>query len=1434
MSKVKASEEVGVDSSSNNRIAQNQSLYAAAQPWSQHLLEGVTKIRDAISSSKQMHTEEPFLNLLDIIRQLEQQISAESDIDTPNQPVLVVLDEIVSCSRLLLDRQPAAKRATQSERQAGSHLPELSDILSMLMAKLGDLYLVRFTRLRCLGDVNMALEYSIKALPLMDESHAYLPCLLKNIGTSYRFRFMTLSHTGDIDQAIHYHDWAVTTATKEIGTLLGCLIELGNSYEFRFKFTGHLGDLNRAIQYLSQAVTAASGNHTYPPITLNTLGVLHLKRYEQLNQLDDVDTAIKWLSRLVALFDESCSHSDWPVATWFTNLGDSYHRRFHHLEHLDDLDKSIVHLTHAISLISEGHEQFLVSLDELRDAYQCRFAATNFTQRNDLDQAIQHAARLVKLTAEGNPEFVTRRVNLGQLHRYRFGLFGQLDDIENAIQHLDQALSHTPEGHGSFIAWTEDLGNAYRRRFERLKGPDDIDKAIEYLTHAVALTPADDVHLSTRLSGLCRVYHQRFHFSAQPDDIDMVIKHKSQVITLMPQNHEGLPVELASLGEVYFCRYTHYKSLDDAEKAIQYLTPEVDITPELHARMPWWLSHLGLAHLYWAERTGDLDNLHKAIEYLTQVVGFSQDDHPEFPDWLGNLASSHLQQFQRLGKLEDIDRAIQFELKAMTFRSEVHPRFPQHLTNLGTAYERRFKLLNQLDDINKSIEYLNLSVTHSTQNPEVRAAALFQLGDSYHRRFEYRGQIDDINTAIQYQIQALELTPYSDENRPERLGQLGNSYDCRFNHLEQVDDLDKAIDNKLQAVMLTQDGDVLLPNLLATLGESYHTRFHHSENMNDADQAIQYLNRAVALTPDNHPRLPDILYYIACPHRMRWERLNDSSSLASSLGALRKASKCSQGRPLVRFKAACRWAELVSSQDREDELQAYQIAMELLPQVVWLGTSIDQRYLDIDRIGNIAVRAAAAAINAERCMLALEWLEQGRSIVWNQTLQLRTPMDNLAAAHPALADELGKVTRDLHSTSTQGTHMISLLDKKSSLEQTMQEHHRLAEQFEVIVSRVRQLAGFEDFLRHKRASELLRAAQNGFIVMINVHTSRCDALVLSPTEAEILHIPLTRTSSIKIAELHDQIERSLSQSNLRERHVVVPERTAADEFEFESVLASLWLDIVKPVLEALGLASIQEGNDWPHVTWCTTGSLSFLPLHAAGYFDRPQKAVFDYVVSSYTPTLTALLSTSTESLPQHSSIVAIGQEATPGQSPLPGTATELAYIANHATTAFFHKSITNEDATSVTVLDAMTRHDWVHLACHAHQNTLDPTHSGFFLHDGILSLATITRKAFKNKGLAFLSACQTATGDKKLVDEAVHLASGMLMAGYPSVIATMWSIVDADAPLIADKVYGTLLSNGQMNIRQTANALHAAVRELRIITGARSFARWIPYVHIGN
>ena len=145
-------------------------------------------------------------------------------------------------------------------------------------------------------------------------------------------------------------------------------------------------------------------------------------------------------------------------------------------------------------------------------------------------------------------------------------------------------------------------------------------------------------------------------------------------------------------------------------------------------------------------------------------------------------------------------------------------------------------------------------------------------------------------------------------------------------------------------------------------------------------------------------------------------------------------------------------------------------------------------------------------------------------------------------------------------------------------------------------------------------------------------------------------------------------------------------------------------------------------------------------------------------------------------------LLAIVQPSAPGQTPLPGTLEELECIQARMerTKNVSLTLLKGSEATVASVLEKMkvSGASWVHFACHGVQDIVRPTDSGLMLSDGRLKLSDIIKVSRVQGGLAFLSACQTATGDKALSEEAIHLAAGMLLAGYGGVIATMWSIKD--------------------------------------------------------
>ena len=192
------------------------------------------------------------------------------------------------------------------------------------------------------------------------------------------------------------------------------------------------------------------------------------------------------------------------------------------------------------------------------------------------------------------------------------------------------------------------------------------------------------------------------------------------------------------------------------------------------------------------------------------------------------------------------------------------------------------------------------------------------------------------------------------------------------------------------------------------------------------------------------------------------------------------------------------------------------------------------------------------------------------------------------------------------------------------------------------------------------------------------------------------------------------------------------------------------------------------------------------------------------------------------------------QPPSDGQSQLPGVQDELEHIKTAISGSSSNITLLQSPTGTVEdVLALMKDADWVHFACHGVQDSESPTDSGLCLADQRrLKLSDMMALSRPRGGLAFLSACQTATGDKSLSDEAVHVAAGMLFAGYGGVVGTMWSISDRVAPLVAKDVYERLFgSDAVPDYREAARALHDAVGRLR--EHGASFVEWLPFIHVG-
>ena len=551
---------------------------------------------------------------------------------------------------------------------------------------------------------------------------------------------------------------------------------------------------------------------------------------------------------------------------------------------------------------------------------------------------------------------------------------------------------------------------------------------------------------------------------------------------------------------------------------------------------------------------GELVDIEDAISAHKEAVRLTPDGHYNKPTYFSNLGISLVNRFDRSGQLVDIEDAISSYKDAVRLTPDGYRNKPLYLFNLGASLSRRFRCFGEPADIEDAISTQKDAVRLTPDGYAYKPEGFNNLGVSLVDRFDRSGQLVDIEDAISTHKDAVRLTPDCHPNKPLYLNNLGISFLRRFERSGELVDIEEAISAHKDAVRLTPDGHSLKPPCLNSLGNSFSSRFDRSGQLADIEEAISALKDAVRLTPDGHADKPARLANLGDSCQRRFQRFRYHQDFDDSIAHYRLSATCLTGPPLIRLQSALRWARLTSA----TSLNGYSVAVDLIPRMAWFGQTISQRYKVVQLIAGIGNEAAAAAIALGKFDTALEWLEQGRSIVWGQLLNLRTPVDELHHVRPDLALDLVRISRALDSAPTCDFQSRSPNQSTSaSHHQVAKTRHQLADQWEALLTRVRAVPGFEDFLRVTKLAQLLKAAQFGPVVYINVHDSRCDALILKPDRDDVIHVPLEGLSHDRALKFRDSLRASLP----------LPGPGGG----FVEILSTLWNTVAKPILDPLEL-----------------------------------------------------------------------------------------------------------------------------------------------------------------------------------------------------------------------------------------------------------------------
>jgi CHAT domain-containing protein/tetratricopeptide (TPR) repeat protein len=1025
-----------------------------------------------------------------------------------------------------------------------------------------------------------------------------------------------------------------------------------------------------------------------------------------------------------------------------------------------------------------------------------------------VDEAIDLDRKALELCPHGHPK---RAASLSQLAIHlgdRYSQLGAMGDLEEAIVLDREVLGLRPQGHPARSMSLSNLAARLSTRYEQLGAMVDLDEAIVLAREALGLRPQGHPARSMSLRNLAARLSTRYEQLGAMVDLDEAIVLAREALSLCPQGHPHRSASLNNLAVHLSRRYKQLGAMVDLDEAIVLSREALGLCPQGHPSRSSSLNNLAVHLSTRYEQLGAMVDLDEAIVLSREALGLCPQGHPSRSSSLNNLAIDLSTRYNQLGAMQDLDDAIVLAREELDLLPQGHPDRSMSLNNLAVYLSSRYEQLGAMQDLDEAIVLSRETLDLCSQGHPDGPVSLNNLSKFLSSRFKQLGAMVDLDEAIVLAREALGLFPQGHPSRSSSLNNLAGHLSTRYEQLGAMVDLDEAIVLDREALGLCPQGHPHRSISLNNLAVYLSTRYNQLGAMVDLDEAIVLAREALGLRPQGHPDRSESLNNLAHHLRNRFTRsnqLHDKEELFSLYAQLVHVAQIVSSSDL---SAAKSWIRVAEDFQHPTILLAYDTSLRLLIRHVATIPSLPQHLVILkDLTSSLAVDAFSACLRNRVPAHAVELLEQGRGVFWSQLTRLSSPLHDVGVSSPAgklLAEEFTR---------------LALLIRNALDSPGADQHERLCGlniQMQTIVTNIRELPGLSRFLLPSLFPDLQRAASGGPVIIVNASQYSCDALIVF-LDRDPVHIPLGITQE-DVRDLSTELQ-----------SLTVRATRADVTKELASFLRQLWDHIVSPIVDCLRTTHPLQSRIW----WCPTAEFSVLPLHAAGPFRRGERNLPHLYISSYTPTLSALIRARrpdpSNSVTDQKHFVAIGQAKAAGESELLSVGAELDNIGQHIDGLATFTRIDGEQTCTSRVVEELGKNQWVHLACHGLPDRTLPFESAFALHDGHFTIQRIIGCELKNPEFAYLSACHTTVGYKESADEAIHLASAMQFAGFRSVIGTMWAVDDGETNKITSIFYQHMVdASGRLDHTRAAFALNKTMRSVNVPLDQR-----ILYIHLG-
>ncbi|XXG96702.1 hypothetical protein Hte_002992 [Hypoxylon texense] len=1003
--------------------------------------------------------------------------------------------------------------------------------------------------------------------------------------------------------------------------------------------------------------------------------------------------------------------------------------------------------------LPKDHADHLTTLNQAAMDLGRGYSTTKVIE--ELDESIRMFREAVNSTAPGDPDRATYLSNLGHALGFKYTATQNMPDLDETLRVLRQALEVTPPNAATLPVCMNNLGMRLGQRYERTKAIEDLNEAISMSRAAILVTPYGDPDRVRRLHNLGNSLNKRYQLSKEPTDLDDAITFLHEAVSISPPGTRERGEWFTNLGNSMTDRYALTREDAHLEEAIKMLRKGIQASPHNPA-LAVWLNNLGLRLADKYTRSGDMADLEEATEIARRSLQLTSGGDPERINRQMNLANRLCVKHNRTGAIKDLDQGIAIlqEVVAQT-PTEDSERAPR-LNNLGTSYANKYLRTDDKADLDEAIDILRKAVAASKPGKLSRAACLSNLGNNLAYLYARNRSMGVLLEAVEISRQAVDATPTGHHATAERL---------------------------------------------ANLSLRLRDKFLRTGNMTDLNEAVRVSQKSVEATPPEHPVQAACFDTAGIIFLARYRESRKPEDLEAARDYFTKALPVSNTAVSVRVKAGRRFLTLPGI---ANDPKAYDIArstIDLIPLLTPRSLQdTDKQHLLSDAVG-MASDAAAIALQAGKgAEVAIDILETGRGVIASSSFEqsdvsrLMREHRDLAVSFVDLRDRLDRpAMQDAGSSirpEAEDIDPVTLVDTERL------NRYEAQRKLATLLDEIRSMSGFDRFLLPASIPEMHYAAKYGPIVILNVSSHRCDALIIE--QSWIRSIPL----------------RNLSQDAINSH---------ASQLESVDTLKWLWDVIVSPVLDALDFTA--SSSEWRRIWWIPTGQLTTFPLHAAGdHLARSGKTTLDKVVSSYSASVRTIIhgrrqqyQPSEPGGDSQMDLVAVSMSETVGYAPLGHAESEVkAVLSVLGPSKLQHRQ---PPGYKKDVLSALDNCKIFHFAGHGRTHP-DPLQSTLLLKDWQrepLTVANLLQADFGARPpfLAYLSACGTGQiRNSGSMDESIHLANAFQFAGVRHVVGTLWNVDDELCVRIARDTYEFMCCNGIQD-ESVSRGLHYATRKQR-------------------